>query len=72
MGGVGGRLSSVPLQEETAIALCGFLSVPLTCRGSSNSKEVSRQFRVRGWQDGSGKDEAKLLVPNPTRAAGSG
>lgn len=33
---------SVALQEETAVALCGFLSVPLTCRGSSNSREVSR------------------------------
>lgn len=30
--GKGGEGGSVALQEETAIALCGFFSVPLTMR----------------------------------------
>lgn len=36
----GGRIISVALQEEAAVALCSFLSVPLTCR-RGKSREVS-------------------------------
>lgn len=64
-----GSFFSVALQEEAAVALCGFLSVPLTCRGSSNSREVSWWFRWRWWNTPSERDEANRLVPNPTMAA---
>lgn len=64
-----GSFFSVALQEEAAVALCGFLSVPLTCRGSSNSREVSWWFRWRRWNTPSERDEANRLVPNPTMAA---
>lgn len=64
-----GSFFSVALQEEAAVALCGFLSVPLTCRESSNSREVSWWFRWRRWNTRSEREEANRLVPNPTMAA---
>lgn len=36
--GKGGGVVSVALQEQTAIALCGFFSVPLTYKDSSNMR----------------------------------